>query len=313
MIAQQLYDDTMNSRHQPPQERQMPTTLLTLRDSLTQLTLAPELGASLVNWVRLSDGRALLRHSDEQALATANPRRLACYPLLPWSNRIGGGGFATPAGWQSLSANTDHEPLPIHGSAWQQPWQVVDVTSDSASLQLDSQVPFPYRATLQVGLANGCLRLSLHATHLGQQPTWYGLGLHPYLPRTTHTRVQAKADGVWLCGEDKLSSHWVELPEAWNFAEPRLLPQQLVDNAFSHWPGDARIIQTDAGYQLVCHAHGADVFLLFCPQGQNFFCFEPVTHPVNAHHLPQRPGLQLLAPGQTCRLHFSLQYQALAG
>ncbi|WP_313117333.1 aldose 1-epimerase [Ectopseudomonas guguanensis] len=291
----------------------MPTTLLTLRDSLTQLTLAPELGASLVNWVRLSDGRALLRHSDEQALTAANPRRLACYPLLPWSNRIGGGGFATPAGWQSLSANTDHEPLPIHGSAWQQPWQVVDVTSDSASLQLDSQVPFPYRATLQVGLANGCLRLSLHATHLGQQPTWYGLGLHPYLPRTTHTRVQVKADGVWLCGEDKLSSHWVELPEAWNFAEPRLLPQQLVDNAFSHWPGDARIIQTDAGYQLVCHAHGADVFLLFCPQGQNFFCFEPVTHPVNAHHLPQRPGLQLLAPGQTCRLHFSLQYQALAG
>ncbi|MFN3771580.1 aldose 1-epimerase [Ectopseudomonas guguanensis] len=291
----------------------MPTTLLTLRDSLTQLTLAPELGASLVNWVRLSDGRALLRHSDEQALDAANPRRLACYPLLPWSNRIGGGGFATPAGWQSLSANTDHEPLPIHGSAWQQPWQVVDVTSDSASLQLDSQVPFPYRATLQVGLANGCLRLSLHATHLGQQPTWYGLGLHPYLPRTRHTRVQAKADGVWLCGEDKLSSHWVELPEAWNFAEPRLLPQQLVDNAFSHWPGDARIIQTDAGYQLVCHAHGADVFLLFCPQGQNFFCFEPVTHPVNAHHLPQRPGLQLLAPGETCRLHFSLQYQALAG
>ena len=291
----------------------MPTTLLTLRDSLTQLTLAPELGASLVNWVRLSDGRALLRHSDEQALDAANPRRLACYPLLPWSNRIGGGGFATPAGWQPLSANTDHEPLPIHGSAWQQPWQVVDVTSDSASLQLDSQVHFPYRATLQVGLANGCLRLSLHATHLGQQPTWYGLGLHPYLPRTTHTRVQAKADGVWLCGEDKLSSHWVELPEAWNFAEPRLLPQQLVDNAFSHWPGDARIIQMDAGYQLVCHAHGADVFLLFCPQGQNFFCFEPVTHPVNAHHLPQRPGLQLLAPGQTCRLHFSLQYQALAG
>jgi len=47
----------------------MPTTLLTLRDSLTRLTLAPELGASLVNWVRLSDGQPLLRHSDEQALA----------------------------------------------------------------------------------------------------------------------------------------------------------------------------------------------------------------------------------------------------
>ena len=33
-------------------------TLLTLRDSLTRLTLAPELGASLVNRTRLSAGRA---------------------------------------------------------------------------------------------------------------------------------------------------------------------------------------------------------------------------------------------------------------
>ena len=33
----------------------MPTTLLTLDDSLTRLTLAPELGASLVNWTRLRD------------------------------------------------------------------------------------------------------------------------------------------------------------------------------------------------------------------------------------------------------------------
>lgn len=291
----------------------MPTTLLTLRDSLTQLTLAPELGASLVNWIRRSDGRPLLRHSDEQALAAANPRRLACYPLLPWSNRIGGGGFATPAGWQPLSANTEHETLPIHGSAWQQPWQVVDVTSDSASLCLDSQSPFPYRAALHVRLHDGCLHLTLQATHLGAHATWYGLGLHPYLPRNAHTRLQAKAAGVWLCTEDKLSSQWVELPPAWNFEEPAQLPQQVVDNAFTQWPGIARIIQADADYQLVCEAEGSDVFLLFCPQAQNFFCFEPVTHPVNAHHLPARPGLQLLAHGQSCQLHLRLHYQALRG
>ncbi len=87
----------------------MPTTLLTRHDSLTRLTLAPELGASLVNWTRLSDDWPLLRHSDGQALA----------------------------------ANTAHEALPIHGSAWQQTWQLVDATSDSATLQLDSLQPFP--------------------------------------------------------------------------------------------------------------------------------------------------------------------------
>lgn len=290
----------------------MPTSLLTLHDRLTQLTIAPQLGASLVNWIRLSDGWPLLRHSDEQALASANPRRLACYPLLPWSNRVGGGGFDTPAGWQQLSANTEHEPLPIHGSAWQQPWQVVDATSDSALLQLDSQRPFPYRARLHVQLNDGCLHLKLLATHMGEHPTWYGLGLHPYLTRTANTRLQAPARGVWLCGEDKLSSQWIELPEHWNFDQATQLPEQLVDNAFTDWPGRARIIQQDAGYQLVCQAEGTDVFLLFCPQGQNFFCFEPVTHPVNAHHLPGRPGLHLLATGESRQLQYRLHYQAIA-
>lgn len=289
----------------------MTTRLLTLDDGLTRLTLAPELGASLVNWTRLSDGWPLLRRSDEQTLAAANPRLLGCYPLVPWSNRIGGGGFDCPGGWQALTANTDFDPLPIHGSAWQQPWQVIDATSDSASLQLDSLRPFPYRAGLRVHLAGGRLCLTLQATHLGARPTWYGLGLHPYITRTAETRLQAAANQVWLCGEDKLSRQLVELPSTWNFADIAALPAQTLDNAFTGWPGSACIVQADAGYRLLCHAEGAEFFLLYCPQDRDFFCFEPVSHPVNAHHLPGRPGLRLLAPGESCRLHFSLHYQAL--
>lgn len=289
----------------------MPTTLLTLRDNLTQLTLPPALGASLVNWSRLSDGWPLLRHSDEPALTSASPRQLACYPLLPWSNRIGAGGFDNPDGWQALTANTTHEPLPIHGSAWQQPWQVVAVTSDSATLQLDSRHPFAYRAHLRVQLAHGRLSLHLQATHLGTQARWYGLGLHPYITRTAHTRLQAPARQVWLCDAAKLSSQLSELPAAWNFSEPAHLPQQTLDNAFSGWPGKARIIEEEAGYQLLCSAKGADYFLLYCPAGQDFFCFEPVSHPVNAHHLPDKPGLQLLDSGQSCVLQFHLHYQPL--
>ena len=290
----------------------MTSTLLTLHDGLTQLTLAPEAGASLVNWTRLSDGWPLLRHNDEQAVASANPRRLGCYPLLPWSNRISSGGFQTPSGWQPLPANTEHPTLSVHGTAWQQPWQVMQASHDSAHLQLDSQSPFPYRASLYVQLRGGCLTLTLGATHMGADATWYGLGLHPYLTRTEHTYLEAAAKGVWLCDEERLSTQWVELPEHWNFTEAASLPHTLVDNAFTAWPGSARIIQRDAGYQLLCQAQGAEVFLLYCPPQQKFFCFEPVTHPVNAHHMPERPGLLLLEPGQSCQLQFSLQYQPIA-
>ena len=98
----------------------MAVTELHLQDRLTHLSLAPEVGASLVNWQVKATGQALLRHTDAAALASGTPRRLACYPLAPWSNRIAEGGFARPEGWQALLPNTGHDPYPIHGSAWQQ-------------------------------------------------------------------------------------------------------------------------------------------------------------------------------------------------
>ncbi|MFP3498139.1 aldose 1-epimerase, partial [Pseudomonas sp. SIMBA_059] len=80
----------------------MAVTELHLQDHLTRLSLAPELGASLVNWEVKATGQPLLRHSDAAALATGTPRRLACYPPAPWSNRIAEGGFSRPEGWQAL-------------------------------------------------------------------------------------------------------------------------------------------------------------------------------------------------------------------
>jgi aldose 1-epimerase len=72
----------------------MTLNTLELEDELTRLTLAPELGASIVNWTERSTGQPLLRHSDQHALNTGLPGKLACYPLAPWSNRISEGGYA---------------------------------------------------------------------------------------------------------------------------------------------------------------------------------------------------------------------------
>ena len=89
------------------------------------------------------------------------------------------------------------------------------------------------------------------------------------------------------------------------------LPDTLVDNGFCQWDGHCLIQQPDLGYELQCEASGSDYYLLYCPVGLGFFCIEPVSHPVNAHHLPGRPGLRLLAQGQSAELGFSLQYRAL--
>ena len=49
-----------------------------LEDNLTQLTLAPDVGGSLVNWTVRATGQPLLRPSDEAALNTGLPGKLAC-------------------------------------------------------------------------------------------------------------------------------------------------------------------------------------------------------------------------------------------
>ncbi|CAG8871107.1 putative protein YphB [Pseudomonas fluorescens] len=284
---------------------------LHLHDRLTRLTLAPELGASLVNWQVRETGQALLRHSDQAAIAAGTPRRLGCYPLVPWSNRISNGGFERPDGWLALAPNTEHDPYPIHGSAWQQPWQVTERGSDHACLVLESRVPFAYRATMHVSLEEGCLNLELQVMHLDAQPSWHGAGLHPYFPRYPDTRLLAPARQVWLADEGQLPSRQAAIPDEWRFDRPRALPTTTVDHAFGGWDGHATIVQPSAGYRLECHASGADHYLLFCPQDRGFFCVEPVSHPINAHHLPGRPGLRLLRQGEEIRLGLSMRYRAL--
>lgn len=290
----------------------MTTRLLHLEDRLTRLSVAPEQGGSLVNWTVKGSDQALLRHSDQAALEAGTPRRLGCYPLAPWSNRIANGGVAGPDGWLELPPNTSHDPYPIHGSAWQQPWQVSEHSESSLSLYLKSTRPFAYRAEQQIRLQDGRLSLELRVTHHDARAAWHGLGFHPYLPRTAHTRLQARARRIWLGDGSGLPTHEANIPRHWDFQTVSALPDDLLDHAFSGWDGQCQIIQEDAGYRLDCQASGAGYYLVFCPIDQGFFCFEPVSHPINAHHLPGRPGLQLLRQGESVNLAFSLHYHALA-
>ena len=282
--------------------------MIELQDPLTHLTLAPAVGGSIVNWTVSATGQPLLRHSDEHAVNSGLPGKLACYPLAPWSNRVAQGGFDNPDGWLALAPNSQTDPLPIHGSAWQQAWQVVSHTADEVVLEVVCNTPFAYRAEQRFRLRDGELNIALRVTHLDEKAAWHGLGLHPYLPRRPGTRLRATASQVWMSDSSKLPTGLAPVPADWDFRQPKALPEGLVDNGFCQWDGHCRIEQPELGYALECRATGADYFLLYCPPGLGFFCVEPVSHPVNAHHLPGRPGLKLLEKNQSTQLDFNLKY-----
>ena len=49
---------------------------------------------------------------------THDPNALGCYPLVPWSNRISGGGIDAGGRFWPLQPNWPGEPYPIHGDGW---------------------------------------------------------------------------------------------------------------------------------------------------------------------------------------------------
>ncbi|MDF2793528.1 aldose 1-epimerase [Pseudomonas orientalis] len=287
--------------------------MIELSDPFTHLVLAPAIGGAIVNWTVRATGQPLLRHSDEQAITTGLPGKLGCYPLAPWSNRVAEGGFDNPDGWLALKPNSLTDPLPIHGSAWKQAWQVSSQTVDEVVLHLLCDTPFAYRAEQRFRLRDGVLAIELRVTHLAEKAAWHGLGLHPYFPRRPDTRLQAQASQVWMSDAAKLPTQLTAVSQDWDFSHTRKLPQSLVDNGFVGWDGHCLIEQPQLGYSLECQATGADYFLLYCPPGLEFFCIEPVSHPVNAHHLPGRPGLKLLEQGQSIHLNFNLKYTPNVG
>ncbi len=236
----------------------------------------------------------------------AEPFALASNLLLPWSNRISGGGFRFADRFHPLAANLHGEPYPIHGNGFSSAWTVEAMSRASTELSLTSNGPGPFRyaARASYELRDGALTMRLTIASRGAEPLPFGLGFHPWIIRTPDTLLKAKADWVVLETSDHLPSDKapVSTRPQWNFEVRRALPRGWINNAFLGWDGRAEIVWPDRKLALAVEADPPlKVYILYSPSAEaDFFCFEPVTHAVDAHNASGGPvanGLSILAPG----------------
>jgi len=223
--------------------------------------------------------------------------------LLPFSNRISR-PFAYEGQVHALDPNLAGEPFPIHGDAFQRPWEVVSENEDAAALRLrDGHIgPYRYEAEVTYRLAPASLAVTLRLTSRAAQPLPWGFGFHPWFPRTPATRVRFSATGCWPQDHRHLpaTSEPVSIPPDWDFGSPSPLPSGWINTAFSGWDGEAEIQQDDSAVPLRLSAPDLSTLILYSPSAEApFVCLEPVSHPVDAHNLPGQPGLVRLAPGES--------------
>lgn len=282
--------------------------MIVLQAGEAKAVVLPDMGGGLASLA--AGGRPVLRQwsGDRQD----GPFALACNLLLPFSNRISGGGFVHDGHHHVVPPNFAPEPFPIHGDAFQREWTVIEQDADSASIALDHGRigPFHYRAEARYRLQPECLHVDLAMTNTSDLSLPFGLGFHPWFPRDANTRLRFSATGMWPETSDHLPATQCHVPldsAVWQSGAP--LPYGWINTAFSGWVGEASILQGPKFASVRVSGTGLTTALVYSPSSRaDFFCFEPVSHPVDAHNLPGQPGLVVLAPEQSLEASMTLNW-----
>ncbi len=269
------------------------TASLELRAGDLRLALRPDLGGSIAGlW--LAD-TAVLRSTEPADLATS--RLSACYPLAPYSNRLGYRRFRWLGHDHTTAPNFDDNPHSVHGLAWKRPWTVLSSSANDAELQYshtpDEHWPFAFTIRQRYVLTADALEVHLAFTnqHTHNQPV--GLGWHPYFPKRQRSRLHIELSDRWESDASGLPTRHVPQPGI-----DGDVSHLAFDNCFSGWKGPARIRDEKLSLRL---SSSAPYLVVFTPADKPYYCVEPVTHVSNAIHMadPVAHGLKSVEPGHT--------------
>ncbi len=264
--------------------------------------LCPEIGGSVARFQGWD--RDLMRQAPEAALLARDPLGMACYILMPFSNRVRDARFTFEGQTYELARNFGKEPNAIHGNAWQRAWHVEAAGAATARLVLEhepardgaAQWPFAYRGALDVALAADGLEMRLSIANTDTRRMPMGLGLHPFFPLTTATRLTAPLGGVWLPEGHR------PMPPAWTFDAAPMAPLS-VDHCFTGWTQRARLEWPDRDLRLAIDASAEfGNLVIYVPRAHDYVCVEPVSNVNDGFNLAAAgvtdTGVVVLAPGE---------------
>ena len=142
---------------------------LRLHSGEWQAELRPEIGGCLASLTR--GGLEVLRTMPK---SVRNPLESACFPLVPYCNRIRGARFEWQGREVRLPANFAPEPHSLHGLGWQQPWDVTREGGFKCSLAHSHDGsggwPWAYEAEQRVRLGPQGCAITLDVTNRADEP-----------------------------------------------------------------------------------------------------------------------------------------------
>ncbi len=269
------------------------STNLELRAGGLRLALRPDLGAAVAGlWL----GDVAVLRSTEAADLTAS-RLSGCYPLVPYSGRLGYRRFRWHGQDHTTQANFDDNPHSVHGVAWQRAWEVSSHSATEAELVYrhvaDAHWPFAFTLRQRFVLTPDALEMHLAFTNDAGQRAPAGLGWHPYFPKRARSRLHIELTDRWDNDPSGLPVN--------RHTQPGIdsdVAHLAFDNCFEGWKGAARLRDEKLSMRITS---SLPYLVVFTPDTKPYYCVEPVSHVSNAIHMsdPAAHGLRDLAPGAT--------------
>jgi aldose 1-epimerase len=270
-----------------------------------RLALRADLGGSIAGlWHR---GTPILRSTEPGDLVGA--RQSACYPLVPYSNRLAYQRFRWQGRDYSTAPNFDDNPHSVHGVGWLRAWEVVAHRETDVLLRYqhapDAHWPFAFEALQGFVLTPHSLVVTLAVTNTADIAQPVGLGWHPYFPKRDRSHLHITVSERWDPDETQLPVR--------RTAQPGIdgeVSGLRFDHCFQGWRGPADIRDELLSLRL---RSNLTRLVIYTPPDKRYFCVEPVSHVSDAIHSddPAALGLRTLQPGEKSEATMMLDVSAL--
>ncbi|HET9046663.1 MAG TPA: aldose 1-epimerase [Casimicrobiaceae bacterium] len=278
-----------------------------------RVALLPATGGAIASFTWR--GRDVLRRMPAGAQHAGNVRLAACYPLVPYSNRIRDAQLRFDGVTHPLARNFGDHPHSIHGVGWQRTWRVLDASPCAAMMVYAHTTigddalawPWPFTAMQAHDLAaddtRACLTLSLTIANTGDTRFPFGLGWHPFFPRDTSTTLRFDGRDVWLNDATQLPVAQAAAQGPWSFATARDPGIATIDNVFTDWRGVATLASSQRQLITTIAADRAcNRVVVYAPARRDFLAVEPVSHETDAFNRALEgasgTGTRVLRPGE---------------
>jgi aldose 1-epimerase len=271
--------------------------------------IEPRLGACIAGlWL---DGVPVLRAAPAAGIVSA--RQAACYPLVPFANRLAHARLQWQGTLYPLVRNDPIEAHAINGIGWQRPWDTLDSDERFAMLSFEHRAdaaawPFAFDCSQTFRLRDRTLELTLSLTNQSHEPAPAGLGWHPVFAKRPGARLSFAATGRWETADDPMAPLRVN-SEGINADCASL----QVDHCYDGWDGSAWLRDERLSIQITSNLAR---LVVFTDPSSDAVVIEPVSHVNDAIALAAagvdaaQLGLVTLAPGESTSARMTVEVGA---